>query len=264
MIAPTKNAVTQGIHGTYNAVDYSASPDPNIYAPEDGTILSYGYNGNCGNNLQMNGATGRHGFCHLERATVSAGQAVKKGQIIGIMGYTGLTIPTGPAGRHLHWVLYKNGVYVYPPNYVNETNAPSAGGKIMDTDAKVAAQYNTLRGNTGTAAERASWLGKSYESFNATAVPEINARQANLANLQKQVASQNTQIAALNTKVTALTNQVNTLTAQVKTLTVTIAAKDKEIADLKAQVATGSSEDTQLLNSLGEILRKIIARVGTK
>lgn len=41
--------------------------------------------------------------------------------------------------------------------------------------------------------------------------------------------------------------------------------QDKEIADLKAQVAAGGSgEDSKLLNSLGEILVKIIARVGTK
>ena len=135
----------------------------------------------------------------------------------------------------------------------------------MDTDAKVAAQYNTLRGNVGTAAERKAWIGKSYEAFNATAVPEINARTANLANLQKQVASQNVSIATLNTKVTALTNQVNTLTAQVKTLTATVVAKDKEIADLKAQVAIGGSgADTDLLNKFGEALRNLIARLGLK
>lgn len=166
--------------------------------------------------------------------------------------------------RYVGWGESVNDVRVITNSTSGAGSTPSAGGKIMDTDAKVAAQYNTLRGNTGTPAERKAWIGKSYESFNATAVPEINARQANLANLQKQVASQNVSIAALNTKVTALTNQVNTLTAQVKSLTATIAVKDKEIATLKSQVATGSSEDTQLLNSLGEILRKIIARVGLK
>jgi len=110
------------MHGTYNAVDYSWSPDPTIYAPEDGKITSQFTDPSCGTAMHLTGATGRHGFCHLERYLVSNGVNVVKGQPIGIMGYTGYTIPSGPAGRHLHWVLYRNGVYVYPPNYVNERN----------------------------------------------------------------------------------------------------------------------------------------------
>lgn len=150
--------------------------------------------------------------------------------------------------------------FIDPALVLNQVNAPSAGGKIMDTDAKVAAQYNTLRGNPGTALERKAWIGKTYEQFNATAVPEVNARQLNLNNLQKQVADQNTQIGVLNTKVTNLTNQLNTLTAQVNTYKLTIAAKDKEIADLKAQgsVASPADETTVVKNWFSRAFDKII------
>lgn len=121
MRPPTSNPVTQTKHGDYTAVDYSSRPDPNIYAPEDGKVTFYGVAGNCGNNLQIQSGNRRHGFCHLQEALVSAGQLVRKGQIVGVMGYTGLTIPSGPNGRHLHWVINIGGsTYVYPPSLVTE------------------------------------------------------------------------------------------------------------------------------------------------
>lgn len=122
MQAPTQNARTQGQHGAYNAVDYDDQPDPVFYAPEAGTITQYTpNNGDCGNSLRLQGANGLHGFCHLERPLVSVGQQVSRGQPLGVMGYTGYTDPDNvPAGTHLHWILNKGNVWVYPPSLVTE------------------------------------------------------------------------------------------------------------------------------------------------
>lgn len=256
--------------GRHSGVDYSKGTGSNVYAPTSGTLTQV-VSPTGGNMVVIRDNQGFYHRLMHNSVFVAPNGNVSEGQLVAKSGTTGLS--TGP---HVHWDINKEGTYptsfssfINPADWLagkyNVTTPPVAGGKIMDTDAKVGAQYNTLRGNPGTAAERASWIGKSYEQFNATAIPEINARQANVNNLQKQVSDQNIQIANLNTKVTALTNQVNTLTAQVKTLTATIAAKDKEIADLKAQVATGgSNEDTQLLNGFGEFLRKLIVRLGLK
>jgi uncharacterized coiled-coil protein SlyX len=255
--------------GYHSGVDYGVPLNRPVYAPVSGTLTNVV--SPTGGNMVV--IKDNQGFTHrlMHNNSFSRGNGwVNEGNQVALAGTTGLS-----TGVHVHWDINKEGTYptsfaafIPPADWLAgkyQTVTPPTGGKIMDTDAKVAAQYNTLRGNSGTAAERKAWIGKSYESFNATAVPEVNARQANLANLQKQVASQNTQIAALNTKVTALTNQVNTLTAQVKTLTATIAAKDKEIADLKAQVAAGgTNEDSINLNKLGEALRWVIARLGLK
>lgn len=117
MRRPTGNIITQGSHLASRAVDYSANPDPNIYAPEAGQIVSYNAAGQCGNNLRLRSPSGLHSFCHLEKPSVSVGQQVSIGQAIGVMGYTGYTIPTGPNGRHLHhWFQRNDGVYVYPPS----------------------------------------------------------------------------------------------------------------------------------------------------
>lgn len=253
--------------GRHSGVDYAVPLNRPIYAPTSGQLTNI-VSPTGGNMVVIKDDQGlTHRLMHNNSFSRGNGR-VNEGDQVALAGTTGLS-----TGVHSHWDINREGTYptsfaafINPADWLaGSTNAPSAGGKIMDTDAKVAAQYNTLRGNPGTAAERAAWIGKSYESFNATAIPEVNARQANLANLQKQVASQNTQIAALNTKVTALTNQVNTLTAQVKTLTATVVVKDKEIADLKAQVAAGgTNEDSINLNKLGEALRWVIARLGLK
>lgn len=121
MRPPTGNPITQTMHGQYNAVDYAYIPDIYVYAPEDLSWYAYIPNaGDAGNNLQMTGATGRHGFCHLEEIYLTPGQGAKKGEKIAKMGYTGRTDPVGPEGRHLHWVIFTKDGYVYPPDLITE------------------------------------------------------------------------------------------------------------------------------------------------
>ena len=97
MRSPTSNRITQAQHGTSKAVDYSASPDPIVYAPEAGRIESYQQRGSgtsdAGNVLRLATATGVWSFCHLERSLVSVGQQVSEGQQLAVMGYTGYTKP---------------------------------------------------------------------------------------------------------------------------------------------------------------------------
>lgn len=118
--AGPNNRITQTSHLASRAVDYSARPDRNIYAPEDMRITESRVAGACGNLLRGVGKTGTHTFCHLERETVKVDQRVKKGQVIGIMGYSGYTIPSGPAGRHLHYYVKTDKGYVYPPKLITE------------------------------------------------------------------------------------------------------------------------------------------------
>jgi murein DD-endopeptidase MepM/ murein hydrolase activator NlpD len=66
-----------------------------------------------------NSVTLRHGYGietiygHLEELEVKAGDKVKRGQKIGLMGNTGRS--TGP---HLHYQVHVNGTPVDPRNYI--------------------------------------------------------------------------------------------------------------------------------------------------
>lgn len=72
----------------------------NVYAPEDG-VISRLYSGQGGNTIVLEGTRYIHRLMHLSEYKVSVNQFVKKGQLIGISGNTGVS--TTP---HLHWDVW--------------------------------------------------------------------------------------------------------------------------------------------------------------
>lgn len=144
MRPPTGNRITQTSHLSSRAVDYSASPDAYVYAPEDMTFDSYQQRGSgltdAGNCLRGKGKTGLHQFAHLETTYWKSGK-VKKGQKIAKMGHTGYTRPAGPGGTHLHyWVQTPKG-YVYPPNLYTEEFKKEEGLVIEEQPPVFNAKY---------------------------------------------------------------------------------------------------------------------------
>lgn len=198
MQAPTTNRITQTAHLASKAVDHSASPDPYVYAPENGRIDSYQRRGSgtsdAGNVLRLAGKTGMHSFCHLSKSLVTVGQTVTQGQKIAVMGYSGYTIPSGAAGAHLHYyVLTPNG-YVYPPTLYK--SAPSAGGtSVFNNEAEVQEAYLLLRGVKATAAEAKAWVGQPKQRFFVVGKPEADAGRAERDALRKQLAEVKTALA---------------------------------------------------------------------
>ena len=96
--------VTYNLH-PYNAIDFSngkcAEP---IYAAAGGQVQKTGYSSLAGLNVRIlhpNGVVTFYG--HLSKSLVGAGAKVYQGQVIGYTGYSGYTIPAGPAGCHLHF-----------------------------------------------------------------------------------------------------------------------------------------------------------------
>jgi septal ring factor EnvC (AmiA/AmiB activator) len=251
-------------------VDYSKATGSNVFAPVSGTLTQV-VSPTGGNMVVIRDNQGfTHRLMHNSQFIKPNG-AVSEGEIVAKSGTTGLS--TGP---HVHWDINKEGTYpssfaafIPPADWLagkyNQVTPPVAGGNNMfQNDAEVQEAYLLLRGNPGTAAERAGWIGQSKQRFFQVAKPEADSYRTQLTNAQNSVKALTTQVTSLNAKVAQLTTQITTLTNQVNQLTTTVAAKDKEIATLKAQVATGSGEDTALLNGFGELLRKLIVRLGVK
>lgn len=95
-------------------LDIANSLGTPIVATADGVVAQCGPAGGYGNVVQIdhgNGLTTIYG--HNSRFAVSAGQQVKKGQIIAYMGSTGRS--TGP---HSHYEIRENGTAIDPMAYL--------------------------------------------------------------------------------------------------------------------------------------------------
>lgn len=115
------------IHPIYNiykfhyGLDFSAPIGAPIYATADGKVVYAGANSGYGLNVIIN-----HGFGyetlygHMIKIKVNLGQEVKRGQIIGYVGNTGLA-----SAPHLHYEVRKNNHYQNPINYFFNDLSPS-------------------------------------------------------------------------------------------------------------------------------------------
>lgn len=94
--------LTQGIHG-WNAVDIGAARGTAIRAAAAGTVIiaknNGAWNGGYGDYVVITHSNGSQTlYSHMSRSTVSSGESVSAGDIIGYVGMTGAT--TGP---HVHF-----------------------------------------------------------------------------------------------------------------------------------------------------------------
>ena len=85
-----------------------------IVASRSGTVTIAKYSNSAGYYVTINHGDGFSSvYMHMTNYTVSVGQKVSQGQLIGYMGSTGIS--TGP---HLHFGIALNGTYVNPAYYV--------------------------------------------------------------------------------------------------------------------------------------------------
>ncbi|WP_390549707.1 M23 family metallopeptidase [Qipengyuania sp. MTN3-11] len=115
-----------GYRRMHSGVDFKASHGTPIVAVTDGQVLSAGRAGGCGNAVKL-----RHGggidtrYCHMSRIAVGRGQSVRRGQVIGYVGSTGLS-----TGAHLHYEMYRSGRAVNPTSVSFVTRAQLEGEEL--------------------------------------------------------------------------------------------------------------------------------------
>jgi murein DD-endopeptidase MepM/ murein hydrolase activator NlpD len=99
-----------GEHENHTGLDISAQKGQSVYATADGVVQSATYTGDYGNLIVIKhefGLSTRYG--HLSAYKVKAGDSVKRGDMIGLVGSTGRS--TGP---HLHYEILVNGQLMNP------------------------------------------------------------------------------------------------------------------------------------------------------
>jgi murein DD-endopeptidase MepM/ murein hydrolase activator NlpD len=99
---------------SHNGVDLAGPTGTPVYATADGVVGKAEYFGSYGNFIQIeHGGQLETRYAHLSGYTVSAGQRVRKGDLIGYIGSTGRS--TGP---HLHYEVRVAGDSVDPRPYL--------------------------------------------------------------------------------------------------------------------------------------------------
>ena len=113
----------------HEGIDLTAPRGTNIYATADGTILQAGYRaGGFGKKILVDHGHGYrtlYGHCH--EVLVEPGQKVKRGEVIGIVGSTGLS-----RSPHLHYEVHVNGRPVDPINYYGNDLSAEEYDKMID------------------------------------------------------------------------------------------------------------------------------------
>jgi murein DD-endopeptidase MepM/ murein hydrolase activator NlpD len=94
----------------HQGLDIVADRGTPVHATANGTIDSAGYSGNYGNQVLVDHGFGiGTRFGHLSKVAVRAGQAVRRGDIIGYVGATGRA-----TSAHLHYEILLNGQPINP------------------------------------------------------------------------------------------------------------------------------------------------------
>ena len=109
-----RESPTTGASTYHQGVDLDTGTGWSVVAARAGRVITAGFSQAPGNYVQIDHGDGfRSVYMHLDTITVSVGQIVGAGDLIGTTGKTGIA-----TGDHLHFGISLNGVYVNPCNYV--------------------------------------------------------------------------------------------------------------------------------------------------
>jgi murein DD-endopeptidase MepM/ murein hydrolase activator NlpD len=133
------------IHPIYKIIrfhagmDFTAPSGTEIYVTGDGTVASViSSKRGLGNHIIIN-----HGFgytsvyAHLDRFNVHPGQKVRRGDVIGFVGSTGLSL-----APHLHYEIKLNGTNVDPVNYYFNDLTPEEYERMIEIASKTGQSFD--------------------------------------------------------------------------------------------------------------------------
>ena len=104
-----------GNYSLHNGVDLAIGEGTPIYATKSGYVTTATYNYAYGYYVTINHMDGFSSlYGHMTSYTVTEGQYVSRGDVIGYVGTTGWS-----TGYHLHFTIYYNGSTVNPMNYIS-------------------------------------------------------------------------------------------------------------------------------------------------
>jgi murein DD-endopeptidase MepM/ murein hydrolase activator NlpD len=114
-------------------IDFTAPTGTEIYSTGDGKVLDVrSHKRDLGNHIIIDHGYGyKTVYAHLDRPNVKKGQVVKRGDVIGFVGSTGLS--TAP---HLHYEVKLNNRNVDPANYFFNDLTPEEYERLIEISAR--------------------------------------------------------------------------------------------------------------------------------
>ncbi|MDY6326748.1 MAG: M23 family metallopeptidase [Bacteroidales bacterium] len=144
-IRPLKNmyTITSGFGKRYHpvlktlrnhtGVDIAAPKGTPIYATADGIVSRENPGSGYGTCVLINhGYSYQTLYAHMSKAAVRPGQKVKRGQLVGYVGSTGMS-----SGSHLHYEVLKNGQHVNPIYYFFIDITPEEYNSLLESSKKI-------------------------------------------------------------------------------------------------------------------------------
>jgi len=110
-----RNSPTAGASTFHKGIDIGGlGYGADILASKSGTVTTSAYSSSYGHYVMINHGDGTVTlYAHMQERKVSSGQRVYQGQVIGLVGSTGIS-----NGPHIHFEIRINGERVNPSNYV--------------------------------------------------------------------------------------------------------------------------------------------------
>jgi murein DD-endopeptidase MepM/ murein hydrolase activator NlpD len=123
----------------HEGMDFTAPLGTQVYATGNGTIADViSSQRGLGNHVIID-----HGFgftsiyAHLDRPNVRKGQKVQRGDVIGFVGSTGMSL-----ANHLHYEIKINGINVDPVNYYFNDLTPAEYEKMIEIASKTGQSFD--------------------------------------------------------------------------------------------------------------------------
>jgi murein DD-endopeptidase MepM/ murein hydrolase activator NlpD len=101
------------INKFHKGMDFTARAGTPIYASGDGRVVVAERSSTYGNVVYISHGYGyKTIYAHMSKIKARRGQEVKRGDLIGFVGNTGLSV-----SAHLHYEVQKNGISLNPINF---------------------------------------------------------------------------------------------------------------------------------------------------
>ena len=119
------------VYRPHTGIDFACPRGTNVYSTGDGVIkdlkISRARTGYGTWILIDHGFTYESFYGHLDKVLVRVGQKVKRGDVIGLVGSTGLSV-----APHVHYEIRKNGRAINPINYFFQDLSPEEYQRIIE------------------------------------------------------------------------------------------------------------------------------------